>query len=294
MKTLNRILVSAVAVATLGTAQYVSATACPGPDTAGKVCQANPTGCDGATPPNVSSFRALFGNCPDDGGVNVNNFTNMTWYGVSSLLQRISSNGFIKNETCGADFGDFTNDCPLPNAATPNNLVAGIWDDWNCSATAAATTNIFIDIAPGSPLRVRYVEMPHFDDTSVRATFTTTLYATDQADVRVVSIVDPGTVTVSGTIGSEAPAAAAGLHLPCGTPFANTCTRFVGFTPPPTLQDVLDALAAIETKADAMEVKLDALGQGGGGGLQAIEAKLDAIQLLLTPPSAGCTLFNCK
>jgi len=295
VRTLNRILVSSLAVAVMGGAQFASATNCPGPDAGGKSCVANPTGCDTETPPPANTnFRALFGGaCPDDGAVIATGFFSAEWYGPRTNQQCIASNGYIQAGACTAPF-EFVNDCPLPDASTPDNSVYGVWDDWNCGLDA--TGNIFLDIGP-TGVKARWVNTAHFNDALVRVNFNTTLYAAgDKADVRVISIVDPAPATVSATIGTENLGNSAGLTLaPCGGTYPNTCTRFIGFTPPPDIQDVLDAIAALETKADAAEVKLDTLISGGpGGGLDAIEAKLDAIQLILTPPSAGCTLFNCK
>jgi hypothetical protein len=295
VKTLNRILVATLAV---GTAQVAMATNCPGPDAAGKSCQANPAGCDTETPPPfVTSFRPLFGGtCPDDGAVIATGFFAAEWYGPRTNQQCIASNGYIQAGACTAAF-EFTNDCPLPDASTPDNALYGAWDDWNCGATTAPATDIFLDIGP-TGVKARFRQMPHFNDTAVRADFNTTLYASgDKGDVAILAITDPGTPTVTATLGTEVLGNGAGLTVvPCNALPPNTCTRFVGFTPPPDIQDVLDAIAALETKLDAnaiavaaLETKLDM-----GGNNAALEAKLDAIQLLLTPPTTGCTLFNCK
>lgn len=298
MRTTNKILVSTLAIAGLGVAPYAMATDCPGPDAAGKSCSA-PADCDTASLGTLllaTSYRALAGGtCADDGAIQATGFFTHVWYGGSGNVQCYATNGYIEVGPC-LNFFDFSNDCPLPNTATPHNIVAGIWDDWNCSANAAA--NVFLDLYTGGA-KVRYVNDPHFNNTAnTSANFNTTLYATgDRADARFISCTGSACAsTVTATIGTENATSTAGLTLtPCGGLPAVGCTRFSGFTPPPDLQDVLDAIAALEVKADdaaaalaAIEAKIDA-----GGDTAALEAKLDAIQLVLTPPTAGCTLFHC-
>jgi hypothetical protein len=311
VRTTNRILVSTLAIAGLGLAQFASATNCPGPDAAGKSCTA-PADCDTAplgTLLLATSYRALAGGtCADDGAIQATGFYSGTWYGAGGNVQCYATNGYIINGACVA-FGEFINDCPLPDATTPTNFV-GIWDDWNCSANAAA--NWFLDLYTGGA-KFRGVNLPHFNNaanTSVNLNLT--LYATgDRADARYISCSGTGcAATVTATVGTEITGAAAGLNIsPCSVQPAVGCTRFIGFTPPPDLQDVLDAIAALEVKADdaaaalaALEVKADDAAAAlaaieakidAGGDTAALEAKLDAIQLILTPPSAGCTLFHC-
>jgi hypothetical protein len=48
------------------------------------------------------------------------------YYGTPFTELYAVSNGFL---SFGDDSSTFTNQCPLPNAATPNNLIAPLWDD---------------------------------------------------------------------------------------------------------------------------------------------------------------------
>lgn len=48
------------------------------------------------------------------------------YYGTNFTDVFLSSNGFV---SFGSGSTAFTNQCPLPDSSTPNNLIAGLWDD---------------------------------------------------------------------------------------------------------------------------------------------------------------------
>jgi hypothetical protein len=54
------------------------------------------------------------------------------FYGVNWTQFYIASDGYL---SFGNGTTDFTNDCPLPNAAPPNNIIALMWDDLDPGAT---------------------------------------------------------------------------------------------------------------------------------------------------------------
>ncbi len=55
------------------------------------------------------------------------------FYGTDYNQFYVSSNGFISFDALSSAY--YANQCPLPNASPPNNLIALMWDDLNPSAT---------------------------------------------------------------------------------------------------------------------------------------------------------------
>jgi hypothetical protein len=148
----------------------------------------------------------------DDGGDVVPIGFNFDFFGTPHATIGIASNGYL---TFGATLGDFTND-PIPNASTPNDLIAPYWDDWN----PAAGGDVFYRTtgsAPNRTLTVQWNNVPHFSG-SGPATFQAILSETSNCvEYRYGTPLTPN----SPTIGVENADGSAGFPGGFGPPVAS-------------------------------------------------------------------------
>ena len=84
------------------------------------------------------------------------------FYGTAFTDFYAASNGYI---TLGAGVSDLSNDCPLPNNNTPNNMIALMWDDLDPGDTgdlAYYQTFATCPIGSGACLVVQYDDFCHY------------------------------------------------------------------------------------------------------------------------------------
>ena len=112
----------------------------------------------------------------------------------------ISSNGFITfsaGQPTGCCSGQF-----LPNGATPNNLVAGYWEDLDPGNGGAPAENAIgyqtIGTAPNRILKVKFFNVDHFSN-GTNVTFEIRLYeANDRIEVHCTSCPSDGGIHTQG------------------------------------------------------------------------------------------------
>ncbi|MGC8873981.1 MAG: M28 family peptidase [Chloroflexia bacterium] len=141
------------------------------------------------------------------------------FYGVNRNSFYVSSNGFLT-----FDFGssDYTNDCPLPNGNSPNNLVALMWDDLYPNYASGGVyyrTFASCPVGSGKCLVVEYDNWAHCcTPTNIAGTFEVVLFENGSV---LVQVLDGGSEEGAGsTTGIEGNNVAAdhGLTYACDTP----------------------------------------------------------------------------
>jgi hypothetical protein len=134
-----------------------------------------------------------------------------TFYGVGYTNFYASSNGHI---SFGAGSTALTNQCPLPNSGTPDNVVALLWDDLNFNTSGSAYYQYFATcpVGAGQCTVVEYSGVAHYGGAAGSAgTWEVILF--DNGNVRV-QYLDPGVEFGSGsTEGIEGANFAAGYGL---------------------------------------------------------------------------------
>ncbi|MBI4917884.1 MAG: hypothetical protein HY825_18745 [Acidobacteria bacterium] len=149
------------------------------------------------------------------------------FYGVAQTQFYAGTNGFI---SFGAGSTSLSNQCPLPSATTPNDVIAMLWDDLNFNTSGAAHYQYFATcpVGTGECTVVEYSNVAHYGGAAGSAgTFEAILYPSGQI---LIQFQNPGTETGSGsTSGIEGPGGTYGLAYACntaGTLAANLAIRF--------------------------------------------------------------------
>jgi hypothetical protein len=151
----------------------------------------------------------------DDQGIVVGLF-NFDFFGVTKTSVAVCSNGYL---TFGATTTDFTED-PIPSPATPNDLIAPLWDDFNPGAggtvhhqtTGPVGNRVFI---------AQWTNVPHFSSGG-QHTFQALLFEIDDhIEFRY------GNLSVSnGSVGIEDASGTTGTAWTSGVG-AGDCVQFV-------------------------------------------------------------------
>ena len=139
------------------------------------------------------------------------NFHNTDW-----TQFYVSSNGFL---SFGSGSGDLSNDCPLPNANTPNNIIALMWDDLDPGDTGDRAYYRTFPSCPyggGACLVVQYENYHHFPGGgTIAGTFEAILF---QNGSILIQFEDAGAEEGSGsTTGIENSTGTIGLTYACDT-----------------------------------------------------------------------------
>jgi Zn-dependent metalloprotease len=132
-----------------------------------------------------------------------------SFYGVDYSTVFISSNGHL---TFGTASTDFSND-PVPTAATPNNFVAGYWDDLNPGAGGQVD---YQTMADGSFV-VQYTAVPRYGGTTGTVTMQVILSASGAITYQYQSV---PTTNNSATIGIENATGTDGLQIAFNAAYA--------------------------------------------------------------------------
>jgi uncharacterized repeat protein (TIGR01451 family) len=167
------------------------------------------------------------------------------FYGTDYTDFYIASNGYI---SLGAGSSTLTNQCPLPNASTPNNIIPIMWDDLDPGDTSdpAYYQSFEAGACPypgyaGACLVVQYEDYCHYPggvDCLTAGTFEGILF--DDHSI-VIQFEDAGVEEgLSSTTGIENNNAAAdwGLTYACNVAATITDGLAVQFIPPPPAPDL--------------------------------------------------------
>jgi hypothetical protein len=93
----------------------------------------------------------------DDNGVVLPLGFTFNFFGNPKTTVGVASNGYL---TFGTSLTDFTND-PIPNTATPNDLIAPLWDDFNPALGGEVYAGTF-GMAPNRAFVASWVGVPQF------------------------------------------------------------------------------------------------------------------------------------
>lgn len=215
---------------------------CPGPDAFGHSCQEPAcTGCTFLTHPSATPvpFLSLDDACAL---VVLPVGFSATHYGTALTQVGVSTNGYLVANTCTGGT-DLSNDCPLPNTLSPNNTIAGYWDDLNVAGLIpnGVVRSFVLGTAPNRVFVVSYVNMPRFGGGG-RITFQIQIHENGGivGYEREVVVVGAATAAVfSATTGIENSGGTDGLtRQPCSASVVqnpavqNFCVSFVKGTPP--------------------------------------------------------------
>ena len=111
----------------------------------------------------ISATGTLVSGLTDDssaGPFNVG-FT-FPFYAGTQTQFYVSSNGFL---SFGAGSSSLTNQCPLPNAGVPENIIPLFWDDLNINYTTGGVyyqSFAQCPIGPGACLVLEYLNWNHY------------------------------------------------------------------------------------------------------------------------------------
>jgi hypothetical protein len=202
---------AAAAAISLALAPMASAVSCPGPDAFGHTCISPFPACQPVLAPNVVHTTG-----DDVCTLRDIGFT-ATHYGVPFTQVGVSTNGLL---TIGACATNFTNDCPLPNAALPNGIIAPFWDDANLSLGGGTISDGTSGAAPFRIYAVQFTNVPQFANAANRATFQVQIHENGGCGELVVVYFDTiieSVGTWSPTVGIENASGTDGLQF-------NTCT----------------------------------------------------------------------
>src|SRR4030042_5398134 len=118
------------------------------------------------------------------------------FYGTPWTNFYASSNGFI---SFGAGSTSLSNQCPLPNTLTPDNLIALLWDDLNFNTSGNAYYQTFptCPVGTGACLVVEYYNTAHYGGLAGSAgTWAAILYGNSKVTIQYL---DTGDETGSGS-----------------------------------------------------------------------------------------------
>jgi hypothetical protein len=184
-------------------------TTCPGPDAFGHTC----TDPGAATLFNPTTSVGFAANADD---VNITRAIGFTarHYGVNYTQVGVVTNGFLNIGTGTST--TFTNQCPFTNA-TPNNIIAGYWDDLGTTASgitpATAVTDGTFGVAPNRVYVVKYANIATRADRAVnngaRMSMEIQIYEnggcpSEKVAVVITAITNPGSFTASTGIKNAA------------------------------------------------------------------------------------------
>lgn len=154
------------------------------------------------------------------------------FYGVNHTTVDISANGYL----CFSDinFNSFTVPASTPNAATPNNFIAGVWSDLGAdTGTVPAGAHIYtqtIGTAPNREFRVHFEQWPEYSATGANSFIYRLFETTNVIEVHF------GTCSVfaagGAATGIEDAAASLGTASAGGFFRTTTPTMADRFTPP--------------------------------------------------------------
>jgi hypothetical protein len=137
----------------------------------------------------------------DDGGAAVPIGFTFTFFGVPQTSIGVTSNGYL---TFGTVYGDYTPD-PIPNPATPNDLIAVLWRDLN--ATGASVQYQTFGAAPNRWFIAQWTNVPCYSGCGPN-TFQAVLYELDGCIELRYLLLDPavsgyqaGVENSTGTVG---------------------------------------------------------------------------------------------
>jgi hypothetical protein len=267
------------------------AVTCPGPDTFGHECTVDPPG-DCTFLPTSTVIGTSDDNCS---AVPVG-FT-FNFYGAPVTTVGVASNGFLMMNGCGAGAYDYTNDCPVPSAFTPNNIAMGVWDDL-LPSTGMITYGVS-GLAPDRVFAATYNNVPYYGGGGV-TTFQIQLHENGGTGEKVIVTILQAQQTGYST-GIENATGSDGLSRFCNNGPSSNCTEYSAA--PPSTGGSCD-LTEIEAKLDdesrftdddeLLEVRDEWNGQ-----LAALEAKMDdltgslcdIVRLLHTP--SGIRTADC-
>ena len=132
------------------------------------------------------------------------------FYGVAQTQFYAGTNGFL---SFGAGSTSLSNQCPLPSATTPNDLIAMLWDDldFRTSGNAYYQTFAACPVGTGACTVIEYAGVMHYGGAVGSAgTWETVLYPDGKI---LLQFQDPGAETgSSSTTGIEGPGGTYGLH----------------------------------------------------------------------------------
>jgi hypothetical protein len=158
------------------------------------------------------------------------------FYGTGNDSFYLGSNGFI---SFGAGSSTFTNQCSLPSATIPNNLIALMWDDLdpgdNFDQVYYESFPLCPAISPEPCLVVQYQNYHHWPGVlgggTIAGTFQAVLFAS--GDI-LIQFQDAGAEEGSGsTTGIEGPGGSVGLTYACNTALSLSDSLAVLFTTSP-------------------------------------------------------------
>lgn len=139
------------------------------------------------------------------------------FYGGTQTQFYVNSNGTIN---FGAGSSSLSNQCPLPNNTTPNNLIALLWDDLNFTTSGNAYYQNFgaCPVGSGSCTVISYHNVAHYGDAVGSAgTWQAILYASGAIRMQFLdSGVELGSSSTTGIEGNNF-AAGHGLTFACDT-----------------------------------------------------------------------------
>ena len=160
--------------------------------------------------------------------------TPFTFYGIDHTFGFVSSNGYI---TFGGDRTNFFND-PMPDASTPNDVIAPLWDDWDPEDTR---DRIYIKRFPiecpnttGGKVGCTFIEWENLCQFPGGAgcirsgTFRAIIYANGNI---VFEYDDPGVLAGSATVGFEDPTGTDGIQISFNQTNIITTPLAILFTP---------------------------------------------------------------
>ena len=151
------------------------------------------------------------------------------YYGVNQTAAFVGSNGYV---TFGAGSTTLTNECPLSNGS-PNNIIAGIWDDLLPNATNNVLVQAFASGAcPGGRTGACWIAewnaVPYFSGGG-SVTFEIILRDNGFIEVQMAAIGQTGS---SSTTGIQDSVGAVSLNYACNVANSITNNSVVTFVPP--------------------------------------------------------------
>jgi subtilisin family serine protease len=205
----------------------------------------------------------------DDGYTALNITFPFTYYGQTYSTAYVSSNGFLELGS-SADADAFANTV-LPNLASPNGVLAPLWDDLNPGTSFGGSGDVYAGVAGSAPNRTLYVEwysVPHFSlSGSGTATFELSLREST-GEIRYQWLdTDFGNSAwnagASASAGVESPSGTIGRQISYNQPLltsgrAVSCTPVT--TPPPSLPSITTTSLADATNTQAYSQTLAATG----------------------------------
>ncbi len=165
----------------------------------------------------------------DDCGLRFGLGFSFPFFGTAYTDVAVCSNGYLTFDNPG-NTTSFVN-LPIPNTATPNNMVAPFWDDLNSSTIGTIRTQTLG--APGTRRFIaQWTGVPHYGSTTLLHTFQVVLFeGSSQIEFRYQTLPPVGG-TVTPTVGVENAGGTAGLNIDPVTITPPTCIILTFLTPP--------------------------------------------------------------